>query len=79
MYKYLVSWKRETLYLNNMQAIHAREMMPCQDTPSVKSTFSAKVWVQPMLTTGTTTHVHVSSCIYLAGLWVLVESIVVFI
>lgn len=35
-----------TSYLNCiLQMIHAREMLPCQDTPSVKSTFSAKVYI----------------------------------
>jgi leukotriene-A4 hydrolase len=37
--------KKHPYLYTQCQAIHARSMLPCQDTPSVKSTFSAKVAV----------------------------------
>ncbi len=46
------SGKYPYLY-SQSQAIHARSMLPCQDTPAIKSTYSAKVRsVLPVLMSG---------------------------
>ena len=35
--------KRQPYMFSQCQAIHARTMVPCQDTPAVKSSYSATV------------------------------------
>lgn len=39
--------RHQPFVFSQCQAIHARALVPCQDTPSVKSTFNAKVNFTP--------------------------------